>query len=443
MTVPLAAVWAAVALSLPALAALLVANAGRLAAGQFATPGVFALTHTATLAWGTLTIFGASYQMSQSLLGQRLAGDRWIPWQLAGFASGTLALIAGFHHSRLEWVVAGGILVVAAAWLFLAIMVRSTRALRAQPSRVRASVSPPGAASADRRQGRWVHGLAMAAATTCLGLVTAWGVVLALALRYPFWPAVHRAWAGLAAHATLGLGGWFALMVAGVSFRLVPLIHGTRPVHERRALAVTLLLLAAVGLAVAGAPGPNQLLRRLAVAAALAAHAVYCLELHSLLKQRRRRTPDLNVHHWYAVMAWGWALAAMAVVWAALGPGRWPAWAPAAATGLLGGWVTQAILGQLYKVTPFLMWHYRAYVPDVLAIPNLPDLYAPRAGRVALWATNLGMAAVVAATATGSPPVARAGAWLFAAGAACASWLFGYSWLGAVLRRRLVFTWRR
>jgi len=34
------------------------------------------------------------------------------------------------------------------------------------------------------------------------------------------------------------------------------------------------------------------------------------------------------------------------------------------------GWVTQAILGQLYKVTPFLIWYYRATIPNVSPIPR-------------------------------------------------------------------------
>ena len=447
LTLPLTFVWLAVGVGLPAVALLLMAAAPRLAAAHFATAPVFALTHAATLGWGSMTIFGAAYQMSQTLLGQRLQGERWIPWQLALFTAGTVALVGGFLAGHLGALALGGSAVTVAAWMFVAIMTRTARQLR---RRLASTPSPPGPSPAPaprgRARGRWVHGLAMALATVSFGLVTAWGVVLALSLRYPFWPQLHLDWRGLAVHVALGFGGWFGLMVTGVSFRLIPVIHGTRPVSERRALALTLLVAGAVALAVAGALGGWPWGRRLAALLTLPAAVLYAVEVVQLLAGRRRRSPDLNVDHWIAVLAYGLVLAGLAVAWAAGLPairqaGSRPA--VAAAVLFLGGWVTQAILGQLYKVTPFLMWYYRAFVRDVLAIPNLPNLYAPRAGRFALAATNAGVVLVAAAVTWASAGLAQAGAALFLAGALAASWMFAYSWIPAVLRRRLPFVWRR
>ena len=494
MTVPLWFVWTAIAVGLPAVALLLLLAAPRLAAANFANPAIFALTHAATLGWGSMTIFGAAYQMSQSLLGQRLQGERWIPWQFGVFAGGTTALVTGFLTGRLELLVVGGSGVTAAAWLFFLIMMRTARQLRRRAGTSVAASAPadgvspfPDAASRKtpgpghprvaggagmeagagrtegsgpaasrvtgahkespgRSRGRWVHGLTMALATFSFALLTAWGVLLALSLRYPFWPQLHVDWRGLVVHVALGFGGWFALMVMGVSYRLIPVIHGTRPVGERRALSVTLLVISSVALTVAGALAGWLWARRLAALLAAPAAVLYAVEVLDLLRLRRRRAPDLNVDHWVAVLLYGLVLAAMGVAWAAGLPavrlaGARPA--VAAAVLFLGGWVTQAILGQLYKVTPCLMWHYRSFVPDVVAIPNLPDLYAPRAGRFVLWATNVGVVALAAAVWQSSPQLARAGAGLFLAGALVASWLFGYSWVPAVLRGQLPFVWRR
>ena len=451
MTVPLGFVWTAIGVGLPAVAVLLLWAAPRLAAGQFATPSVFALTHATTLGWGSMTIFGAAYQMSQTLLGRRLQGEQWIPWQFGVFAGGTAALVIGFLTGHLALLVAGGSAVAAAAWLFFFIMMRTARQLRlksaaagAAPGRAGAgtgAASPPG-----RARGRWVHGLAMALATLSFALLTAWGVLLALSLRFPFWPQLHADWRGLVVHVALGFGGWFGLMVMGVSYRLVPVIHGTRPVGEGRALTITLLMATSVALAVTGALAGWPWARRLAALLLAPAAALYAAEVLDLLRQRRRQAPDLNVTHWVAVVCYGLALAALGVAWALSWPAvrlAGPRPAVAAAVLFLGGWVTQAILGQLYKVTPFLMWYYRAFVPDVLAIPNLPDLYAPRAGRIALWATNAGVVALAAAIWLNRGDLARGAAWLFLAGALAASWLFAYSWVPAVLQGRLPFVWRR
>lgn len=425
-----AAMWWAVAVALPGVAGLLVAAAPRLAAGQFLTMPVFALTHAVTLGLGSTMVMAAAYQMSGALLGARLWAEPWLPWQLAGFAAGAAALVAGFWTSRLGWLVAGGALVTAGAWAFVVIMARTAAALRARRLQGRAGGS--------------VHALAMALGSLSFGLVTAWGLLLALGFRYPLWPGLYADRRGLLVHLALGLGGWFALMVVGVSYRLVPLVHGVRIASERRGLAVVSLIVAAVGLQAAGALAGSGQLLRLAVAAASLAGPLYVCELVRLLRRRRRRRPDLNVDHWWALCAVTLALSAAGLGWA-LGlvrtspPERLGL---AAGVGFLLGWVVQAILGQLYKVTPFLLWYYRATVPDVLQIPQLPHLYAPAAGRAAFCLTNVGLALLVAGILAGAGPAVRAGAWLYAAGLVAVAALLGYGWLPAVLARRVPFRWR-
>lgn len=85
----------------------------------------------------------------------------------------------------------------------------------------------------------------------------------------------------------------------------------------------------------------------------------------------------MNVAHWYAVAVYSVALAVIGAGWAAgavfttppdrLGEG--------VIVLFLLGWVSQAIIGQAYKITPFLMWHYRATIPDVLTISRQPTVY--------------------------------------------------------------------
>ena len=430
MSVPEAFMWLAIAVALPVMAVMLVTAAPRLADLRFLSAPVFALTHTLTLGLGSMTIMGAAYQMSGALLGARLWGERWLPWQLAGYAVGVAALVAGFLRSSLAWLIAGGTLVTAGAWVFVAIMLKTAGSLRRKTGQGR---------------GRgMVHGLAMALSVVSFGLVTAWGLTLAVAFRYPFWPALHAASRGLLVHLALGLGGWFALMVVGVSFRLVPIVHGVRMVNERRALMVVGLLVGAVTLAVAGALGGQAALLRLAAVAVGAAGPLYLWELVRLLHHRRRKAPDLNVDHWWATLAVVVALSLAGLGWAA----GWLRTEPperlglAAAVLFLLGFVVQAILGQAYKVTPFLMWYYRATVQDVLKIPQLPDLYAPVAGRIGFWLTNVGMVLLVAGILTGSTWAAWAGAWSYAAGALSVAALLGYGWLPAVLTGRVPFRWR-
>ena len=432
MTAAEAAMWWATAVALPAVAVLLVISAPRLAAARFLTAPVFALTHAITLGLGSTMIVGAAYQMSGALLSERLWTQRWVPWQLAGFIVGATALVAGFYTSRIGWLILGGSLVTVTAWGFGVIMARTGAALRRR-----------GAAGQAGPQGR-LHGLAMAISALSFGLVTTWGLVLALGFRFPVWPWLYIGHQGLLVHMALGLGGWFALMVVGVSYRLVPIVHGVRIANERRGMAIVALLVASLALQVAGALARSAWLLKAAVVAACLAGPLYVWELVYLLRRRRRRRPDLNVDHWWALCVVTVVLSATGLGWAAgLVSVRPPErLALAAGVAYLLGWVVQVILGQLYKVTPFLMWYYRATIPDVLQIPNLPDLYAPKAGKVAFWATNGGLVLLVAGILTASTPLTQLGAWAYGAGLLAVAALLGYGWLPAVLTGRVPWRWR-
>ncbi|HEY8424524.1 MAG TPA: hypothetical protein VIK73_00720 [Limnochordales bacterium] len=432
MTAAEAAMWWAVAVAMPVIAVLLIIAAPRLAAARFLTAPAFALTHAITLGLGSTMIMGAAYQMSGALLGERLWTQRWVPWQLAAFIVGATALVAGFYTSRIGWLILGGSLVTAMAWGFGIIMARAGAALRRR--RAAGQAGP---------QGR-LHGRAMAVSAFSFGLVTTWGLVLALGFRFPLWPALYVDERGLLVHLALGLGGWFALMVVGVSYRLVPIVHGVRIADERRGRAIVILLVMSVVLQATGALLGAAWPLKAAVVSASLAGPLYVWELVYLLRRRRRKSPDLNVDHWWALCVVTLALSATGLAWAAGLVGTRPPERLGLAAGVafLLGWVVQAILGQLYKVTPFLMWYYRATVPDVLQIPLLPDLYAPRAGKVAFWATNGGLVLLVAGILSGATWAAQAGAWLYGAGLVAASALLGYGWLPAVLTRRVPFRWR-
>lgn len=162
-----------------------------------------------------------------------------------------------------------------------------------------------------------------------------------------------------------------------------------------------------------------------------------------MFAHRCSRAPDLNVAHWHAVAATSLVLAVAGVTyglgWAPVDPQRF--WEGIVVLALVG-WVGQAIFGQLYKVTPFLMWYYRATIPDVPAIPRQPAPYNPRPGRIALTLSTAGMACLVGGLWTGVSPLAVGGAVLWAAAATIVAYMFAYRWIPAVVSRSLVFEWR-
>lgn len=415
--------WTAVGIVFPALGLTLLAAAGPLAQGAYESAPAFAATHLATLAWGTLTILGAAAQMAPVLLGARVRGERTIPWLYLAFAASTAAVLAGLAGGRYDMAAAGGAGVTIAAWWFIAVL--AATAVSAGPKRAVLSPHIP-------------------AALVCFALVSLWGTVLAANLRWVFWPGVLVAHRGLVVHMTLGLGGWFGFMVVGVFYRLVPLVHGARVARAGRGAAILLLGVLAIVSALAGVASSTAWLLRGSALLGAAALVLFAAEVVHVLAYRRNRAPDLNVAHWYAVAAYSMILAAIGAGWAAGlvrtdPPDRL---GEVTVTFFVLGWVTQAIIGQLYKITPFLMWYYRATIPDVLAIPRQPAPYNPRPGRLVCWLSNLGVVGMAGGIWVGAPAPAQAGAVLLAAGAFVLAYMLAYRWVPPAVTKTLVFEWR-
>ena len=415
--------WTAVGIVFPVLGVVLIAAAGPLAQGAYESRPAITAAHLATLAWGTMTILGAAAQMAPVLLGARLRGERTVPWLYLLFAVSVAAVLFGLAESRYDIVAAGGVGVNAAAWWFVGML--AATAVSAGPKRAVLSPHIP-------------------AALLCFVLVALWGTVLAANLRWVFWPVILVAHRGLVVHLTLGLGGWFGLMVVGVFYRLVPLVHGARVANARRGAAILVLAVAAFASVFAGIASPAAWLLRASAFLTAGALVLFAAEIVHVLARRRSRTPDLNVAHWYAVAAYSVVLAAIGGGWGAglLHTDPPERLAEVTATLFLLGWVTQAIIGQIYKITPFLMWYYRATIPDVLAIPRQPAPYNPRPGRLVLWLGNLGVAGMAAGIWTGSTAVARGGAVLFAAAAFVLAYMLAYRWVPPALTGALAFDWR-
>jgi len=414
--------WTATGVALPVLGFFLVAESVPLASGAYESLGVFAATHVATLGWVTLTIMGAAMQMAPALLGGRVKGELTIPGQYALFTASALAMIIGLGRGAFALVAAGGAGVNIASWWFLALMTSTIL-------------------SAGRR--RTVMSPHIPAAFVCFVLVLLWGTTLAANLRWGFWPALFLGHRGLIVHLALGLGGWFGLMVVGTFYRLVPLVHGARVADPRRGWAILICVVLAIASAVTGVFAGSALLFRAAALLAVGALALFGVEVLHVLAHRRSRAPDLNVAHWYAVVASSGVLASAGVAWS-LGwlrgdPGRFY---EGIVMLFLLGWVGQAVLGQLYKVTPFLMWYYRATIPDVLAIPRQPVPYYPRPGRLALVLSNAGLACLVGGIWTGAVRLAVVGAVLWAAAAVIVAYMLAYRWIPSAVSRALVFEWR-
>ena len=414
-------------LLLPVAGAGLASVSPQLAAGTFRTYPVLAVNHLVTLGWGTLLAMGAIHQMFPAMVGVPRRPGRGALIQYGLSLAGAATLVGGLLLRRVPWVAAGGLV----AWIGITYFLWLTARIA-------------------RRRRRWTpEASGVALALGYLLLTATWGLLAVLNWRWPFWRGLLGD-AGVGVHAALGLGGWFAQLVVSVSAYLLPRFVGLHRIEARAdagsgethagaaARAIPLLpallplnagVLLLVAAALLGAPPPARFGAALLAASGL----LYAGSLLRVLRARQQAKPDLTIHHWWAILGQTVLLSILAGVWAAGGLGtEGRRTAAAAAVLFLVGWLSLAIMGQLYKVTPFLMWYYRfALGIPAAEVPRLAAPYYPAVGVPSFYLTLSGSLLLAGGVLLAQPALARGGSLLFLGGGLLFAYAMAVSWIHA------------
>jgi hypothetical protein len=382
---------------------LLCAPLGLLAAGLlFATapadtllginvPRNVAATHAAIIGGLTTAIMGAIYQLGPAMLGGRLVSTR-----LARIQFGVhVVAVAGFVWSLLEWNVTA--MSLAAVGLLVSFSLFLVNAFPA--------------VGAFRRGGTVTR--AYLTASLLLLIVTAgFGVTWVGTLEHLWFPVTLGRLAG---HAHLGLLGWLGLTVMGVSYQLVPMFN---VVQQRQPRFARWALVLASGSALAGGlllmTDPERP-ARIAIATAMSAGpGLWGADMLRLLLARARRHLDVqgrstcvSLGFLAATIVLGVGLAAGAPGWLGIQESGWQLTYGIAG---VGGWAGITMVGNSYKILPFLVWYHRyRQLAGRGAVPMITDIYNERWANVVVGLFALALVIMAGGALAGSLATLRAG----------------------------------
>lgn len=345
--------YAAGALFFLLMSVLLFTAAGQLQ-GHYFQPHLLAALHAGTIGWGTMIIFGASYQLLPVLCETDLFSA---PLAIVSFFflfTGVLLLVGSFwFFTTGYWMIGGAGLLLIACILFLI------------------NVAMTGGWHFRERIAKWF----MAAASAWLLFTALLGCCMAVNLWHPFFSRSHLEWMKMHAHA--GLAGWFLQMILGVSSKLLPMFLLSQ--SGRHKLMVWtwgllnggLLLYVLDGFFVG--PGLHQLVYAGIVAAAIALFIVF---IYPVYKNRLRRKLDWPMRQsmtsWiFLLLSLPWLLLTYLI--------NGYQYAIGYMVFLLLGWISGLILGMTFKTLPFIVWNY--HYKEVHGKEKLPmprDLYSDR-----------------------------------------------------------------
>jgi hypothetical protein len=386
-------------------------------------PLVLAAAHLLTLGVLASAMLGAMMQILPVATNIRVLHVRITsPIVHAALSFGTLSLAAGFVTAGPRFHMAAVVLLAAAFLIFLGAVV--TGLVRDRQKR------SPGSAEIL---------VAVRLALASLAIAVLLGLYMA-GLRAGLWSAGTTqagAWLhGLPdVHVLWGLAGWLGLLVAGISYQVIPIFQATE-IYPRR-LTDTLAPLVFVLLALftlVGAwrlqPGHAAPLRILPALALAGAYLVYAATTTWLLKTRKRPNLEPTTWFWHTAMA---ALMLAALVGGALVAGRmlsdggWPAdrWEMLLGTLLIPGFGVSAVNGMLYKIVPFLLWN-DAQRRAPTALPFMPKVrqFIPERDAMRQFGAHL-CAVVLLTVACLVPALLLPGALALAASAALLAWNMG------------------
>lgn len=372
--------------------------APELAAGLYLSPRVAGVTHCFTLGWLSMTIFGALYQLLPVALGVSIHSERAGHLSFWSFAPGVALFASGVTFSLPSLRYAGIVLISIGV---LCVVINVGLSLR-------------------RVETRDVIWAAVAIGLTFLTATLVLGAVLAENLRAGFLGTWRIR--VLATHLHIALLGWVLMMIVGISHRLLPMFllsHSASTVWTRRALS-----LLSVGVLVLGCGLITD--HRVPyvsipwVGLILIEAGVSCFLVQAVLFFRARKRPRLDAGLRHAACALGFLAIATGLGPVVLAHGAEYRNLDTAyvVTGLIGG-LTLHVIGQFYKVVPFLAWMAR-FRDDMgrKRVPTVAQLYSARVAHVGLVLLVTGIAGMTTGVMIATEPVVRAAALLMTAGVA-------------------------
>ena len=362
-------------------------------------PHVIALTHAWVLGFFTTVACGAAYQLAPVALGANLGSERRGWWHFGLHATGVPIMVCAFWQWDLKLLGHAGVLVAIGIVLFAENIWRTVRR------------------SGCRDAVAW--SLTLAAGWLLLTVLA--GLTLAANRFWNFIPASPLAL--LRGHAHLGLIGFFATLLQGVTFKLVPMftlgeVRDWGPVKAGLWLS-QIGLLGLIPALILGASAVTT------VFAGLILLGFTCSgwSLARVLRSRKKRRLDPGLRAFLCGMM---GLEVAGLVGLTL---TWPGTPWGSALGglnamtyailVFAGGLMPVVAGMMVKIVPFLTW-LQAYGPRVGREPTPPAVSLTHP-KMESWAMLLGGAALILLLAGAwmlNETVLRAGAWFLAAGAA-------------------------
>lgn len=322
---------------------------------------LLAVVHIAALGWGTMTIFGAAYQLIPVISEQNLNSSTLALISYCFLTLGTVLIAYSFWFFIMDWhLILGGTLILIAALLYSYNVLKTIRIFTLFS---------------------WERLFLFSSALWLITTVVI-GLLLAINFKYPFFTSNHLEILKL--HAHVGLAGWFLQLITGVSIRLVPMFLLGKSTKNH--LIKASFILQNAGLLLFLLDGYLEAITyRSLIYGTLIGAGIICWLLYiiDVYKKRLKKKIDIPMSH----SLWGLIFLIVAIAFIPFVYfGVNMKWTFVYGVFLFMGWISSLILGMTFKTLPFIVWnnHYKN-LHGKGKIPMPKDLYSARMLKIQFW----------------------------------------------------------
>lgn len=249
--------------------------------GHYFNPKLLAVTHIATLGWGSMIIFGTLYQLVPVILNTELYSITLGKLTFVSFVLGITLLVNAF------WTFSVGILIQMAAVFLL----------------MGASLFFINIILTARKVKRFtIEAEFIVSSTIWFWLTVLVGTLLAFNFSYVFLPKDQLHYLKL--HAHIGIAGWFVLLIMGVSSKLIPMfLLSTVTDNKKLKYAFNLINVSIIGFMIDSLflnGNGRGIIYFLIAISGLMFYLAFLIETY---KKRARKVLDIGMKHsFYAVI---------------------------------------------------------------------------------------------------------------------------------------------
>ncbi len=325
-------------------------------AGHYFQPKILALVHTGTLGWITMIIFGALFQLIPVVLEVKLFSEVLGEIQFWLYTLGAVGMITAFWTFDTQLHLLISAIAVSTAMILFIINITVTMF----------------------RVKKWnITGAYLIAALFYLLSTISAGILMAVNLGYPFIKGNHIQYLKL--HADVALIGWVLMVIMGISYKLIPMFTLSHGFSMKPAwLAFIFINTGLLGITTVMHYQHLNFLYLIFIGMIIIGILSYLYEIYLIIKLRVRKKFDIGIKHSIAAFIFLFAVTVLGalLVYVNFNPGIVLRLILVYGYAAIFGFISMLIVGQLYKILPFLVWFHK-YSDKVgkEPVPLLKDMF--------------------------------------------------------------------